>query len=170
MIDMLGGGESLNLLDLVIFIIFFYFILSGYKAGLISQISKIFGLIVAIVFAINQFEEFMVYLDPYLDIPPQALQIVSFIIIFIFFNIIIHIISVFFKKIVNFLYLAPLDHIAGAAFGIVKGGVFAYFMVFILNEVPYEVITNLIGSSYFSGPLLELTPLIQENIIEIFTS
>ncbi len=168
MINMVGQGESLNILDIIIMIIFLYFLLSGYKSGLIKQVSKIFGLITAILVAINQFEPFSEYLEPYLELPPQVLMVLSFIIIFIIINIAVHIVGVFLSKLVKFLYLSPLDYLAGSLFGILKGGIFAYFLVFVLNEIPYEIISEQISSSYFSTHLLELTPFIQENLLEIF--
>ena len=165
---MLGQGEGLNILDIMILIIFLYFLFSGYKAGLIKQLSKIFGLIVAILIAINQFEHFSEYLEPYLDLPHQVLMVLSFIIIFIIINIAIHILGVCLSKMVQFLYLSPLDNLAGSIFGLLKGGIFAYFLVFVLNEIPYQIISEQIASSYFSTYLLELTPVIQENVLEIF--
>ncbi|MFW5998178.1 MAG: CvpA family protein [Bacillota bacterium] len=160
--------DGFTILDIIIIILFLYFILNGYKRGFIRQTSKILGLIVALLIAIKQYQAFTVHLTPFLDVPPPVLHFISFSIIFILFNLIIHILGTALKKATNLLLLGPVDQLIGALFGFVKSGVLVYVMIFILNEIPYDGVVAMIDRSYFASNLLELTPLIQQNLDKIF--
>ncbi|MFW6390121.1 MAG: CvpA family protein, partial [Halanaerobiales bacterium] len=130
--------DGFTILDIVIIILFLYFIVNGYRRGFIKQTSKILGLIVALIVAINQYQDFQVHLTPFLDVPPPVLQFISFAIIFVLFNLIIHILGAVLKQITNFLFLSPVDHLAGAVFGFIKSGILVYLAIFILSEIPYQ--------------------------------
>lgn len=160
--------DGLNILDLIILIIFLYFILRGYQTGFIRQTSKILGLIIALLVAVKQYQEFQVLLEPYLDVPPSLLSFISFAIIFIIFNLLIHILGISLKKVTNFLYLGPVDSFGGVLLGILKSGILIYLVIFILNEVPHELVTEMIEKSYFAKNILEFTPILQENLDKMF--
>ena len=145
-----------------------FFIVRGYQKGFIKQTSKILGLIIALLVAVDGYQEFKVFLSPYLDVPPSLLSFISFSIIFIVFNILIHILGLILKKTTNFIFLGPVDSLAGAALGVLKSAILIYLIVFILNEVPHDTVVNLIDESYFAQNFLEFTPVIQENLDKMF--
>lgn len=160
--------KGVSPLDISILILFLYFILRGYNKGFIRQTSRILGLVFALVVAINSYKGFQSYLEPYLDLSPRVMQFVSFAILFIIINIFVHLLGVVLKNIVDLLFLEPLDHIAGAALGLIKGGILSYFLVLLLAQIPYMFFVNLISESFLAESLLGLSPIIQKNLQEIF--
>ena len=162
--------QGFTILDIIISVVIIFFTFNGYKKGFIKQTSKILGLLVALFVAIKQYQQFQTYLTPYLDVPPPVLHFISFALIFVLFNLVIHILGIVVKKIINFLFLEPLDHLAGAVLGLLKGGILIYLIVFILSEIPYDAVIKIVDESYLATSILEITPVLQQNLQEIFKS
>jgi len=164
----LEGINGFNVVDIIITVVFLYFIIRGYERGFIDQTSKIIGLFVALFVAIQNYESFNIYLEPYFELPLSVMYFMSFAIIFIAVNLVIHILGAVLKQAVNFLFLSLVDSTAGAILGLVKGGLLVYLLLFILNEIPHQGFLELLNSSYLARHMLEFTPLIQENMEEFF--
>ena len=160
--------NGITVIDIVIAVLGLYFIVRGFERGFIDQTSKILGLLIALYIAIQQYQYFQVYLEPYLDLPSPLMQFISFAVIFIVFNIVVYILGNVLKQIIRFLFLKPLDHLAGGVLGLIKGGIVVYLLVFLLNEIPYPGLVDMLDSSYLATNLMEITPLIQENLDNIF--
>jgi membrane protein required for colicin V production len=160
--------DGITILDIIIGAIFMYFIMSGYYKGFIKQTSTILGLLVALVIAIKQYQNFQVYLEPYLDVSLPMQQFISFAAIFIIFNLVIHILGLILKNVINLMFLDPVDHIAGAVLGLLKGGILVYFFVLILVEIPLQGLEEMIDKSFLATNILGITPYIHQNIKVIF--
>lgn len=96
------------------------------------------------------------------------LQFISFAVIFIVVNIVIHILGITLKKIVDSIFLQPVDHAAGFVLGIFKAGVIIYLLILILAQIPYQKINDVLNDSFLAGKIIEASPLIQSKIEEIF--
>jgi len=160
--------NGITIVDIVIIVILLYFVIRGYERGFIDQTSKIIGLVIALFIAVKQYEEFVVVLEPYLDLAQPLMYFISFIILFTAVNLVVHIVGLVFKRVVHFLFLGMLDNIGGALLGLLKGAILVYFLVFVLNEIPYQALVDLMEESYLANNFMELTPIIKENIEEIF--
>lgn len=160
--------SGITFLDIGILILFLYFSIGGYNKGFIKQTSTIAGIILALLIAINYYDDFIPYVEPYVSVSEQMLQFISFAVLFILVNIFIHILGIVLKNIMNLLFLEPIDHAAGAALGLLKGGLLAYFLVLILKQVPYPGLEVQIDSSLLAPRLLNLTPLLQHSLQMIF--
>lgn len=161
---------TITLLDIGILILFLYFIIGGYKKGFIEQTSTIFGIILALIISMNYYDEFVPIITPYINVGVEMLQFISFAILFIAINVFVHILGVIFKKILDMLFLKPLDHAAGAALGLVKGFVLSYFLVLMLYYIPYSSLTEQINNSILAVKLLDMTPVLQNSIHNIFNN
>lgn len=161
--------EGFTILDIIITALLLFFVIRGYTTGFIRQTSTILGLLIALLVAIKQYESFQVYLEPYFNVSPSMQQFLSFAIIFLVFNIGIHILGTILKRLIDLLFLEPVDHLAGAALGLIKGGVLVYLIVFILDEIPVASVVEIVDSSYLAVGILEnITPFVQENLQNIF--
>jgi membrane protein required for colicin V production len=158
----------LTVLDVIIFIVLLYFILRGYNRGFIKQTSTILGLLIALFIAINQYQNFKQLLIPFLNVSEGMLQFISFAVLFILVNIIIHILGIIAKNILNLIFLGPLDHIIGAALGLLKGGIFSYLIVLVLSQIPYSNVEHVLESSLLAKSFLDMTPLIHNNLQDFF--
>ncbi len=157
-----------TILDMIISAILLYFILRGYNKGFIKQTSTILGLLIAFIAAINYYDNFQEYLVNYIDVSEPLLQFISFAIIFVVLNLVIHIIGIILKNVIDLLFLEPVDHIVGAVLGMVKGGLLVYLLVLVLSQIPYNQVVDVVDKSYMANNLMEITPIIQENIKHIF--
>lgn len=111
----------------------------------------------------------MPVIDPYVKVRLEMLQFISFSILFILINVFVHILGLVLKKVLDVLFLKPLDHAAGAALGLIKGFILSYFLVLMLNYVPYTSLTEHIDDSILAVKLLDMTPFLQNSIQNIFS-
>ncbi|MGM0410348.1 MAG: CvpA family protein [Bacillota bacterium] len=158
----------LNILDLTLIIFFLLFIINGYKKGFIEQVSVILGLVIAFYLAINFYHEARSLIVPYFDLPKTLLDFIAFALIFIIFNILIHILAEGLKSLFDLLYLKPLNRLAGAFLGFIKGALILYLLVLFLKQIPYSEIQLMIDDSLISNYFLDLTPIIQESLNDFF--
>ena len=147
---------------------FLYFIIGGYNKGFIKQTSTILGIILALIISMNYYNDFIIIIEPYLEVSPELLQFISFAILFIAVNIFIHILGFICKKILDLLFLKPIDHAAGAALGLAKGFILSYLLVLMLSHVPYSSFTEHISNSILAARILDMTPFLQNSLQNIF--
>lgn len=164
----MNGNTGITIIDIIILVVFLYFIIRGYEQGFIDQTCKIFGLILAILMGIQHYDSFVVFLEPYLNLPPSLMYIISFALIFIAVNLVVLVLGRVFKQIVQFLFLGLLDSVAGALFGFLKGGVIVYLLLLILNQIPYQALVSMLEQSILASSFLQITPVIQQNLGDIF--
>ena len=160
--------QGITALDIILGVIFLYFFVRGFKKGFIKQTSTILGIIIALIVAIRYYENFQGFLVDFIDVSLPMLQFISFAIIFIVLNLVIHIIGMVIKNIIDIIFLEPVDRLLGGLLGVIKGGLLCYLLVLILDQIPYTQVVKIVDSSYLAGNLLKLTPIIQENIQNIF--
>ena len=149
-------------------VVFLYFIFRGYEQGFIEQTSKIFGLFLAILMGIYYYDSFLYYLEPYFNLPSPLMYLLSFALIFAGVILVVHILGKILKQIVQSLFLGLLDSVAGALFGFLKGAIIVYVMVLILNQIPYQGLVNTLEQSILASSFLQFTPIVQQNLDEIF--
>lgn len=145
-----------------------YFVISGYSKGLIKQTSTILGIVLALIISMNYYIEFIPVIEPYMDLSPQMMQFISFAVLFVTINIFVHALGFIFKKILDALFLKPIDHAAGAALGLAKGFVVSYFLVLMLSYVPYTSLTEHLSDSILAARIMDMTPFLQSSLQNIF--
>ncbi|TDO92220.1 membrane protein required for colicin V production [Halanaerobium saccharolyticum] len=160
--------DIINFLDVIILVIILFFAFNGFRRGFIDQTSTILGLLAALFVAVKQYQYFTQFLEPYLDLSISLLQFISFAVIFIVVNIVIHVLGITLKKIVDSIFLQPVDRGLGFLLGLVKGGIIIYLLVLILTQIPYQKLNDVLNNSFLASRIIEASPLIQSKIEEIF--
>ena len=160
--------QSLNILDLILVILFLLFIINGYKDGFIEQISVILGIVISFYFAIRFYPEMEVLLVPYFDIPQRLLEFISFALIFIILNILIHLLAEGLKSILDLLFLKSLDQLMGAFLGLIKGVLILYLLILFINQIPYTKVRNIVNNSIIAKYFLDMSPKIQNSLENFF--
>ena len=145
-----------------------FFAYNGFRRGFIDQTSTILGLIAALFVAVRQYDYFRVLLEPYLDLSTSLLQFISFAVVFIVVNIAIHVVGITIKRIIDAIFLKPVDRAAGFILGLIKSGIIIYLLVIIMVEIPYQNINDVVEQSFLGSRLLEASPYIQSQIEELF--
>lgn len=162
------GLNGITVIDIIIAVIFAYFIIRGFEQGFIDQTSRIFGLLLGLLVGINYYDSVLIFLEPYFDLPSALFNIIGFLIVFAVVNAVIFALGRVIRQIFDFLFLGIVDNVAGAGFGFLKGGILVFLLVFILNEIPYQGLVEMIESSYLAQNILQLTPVFQQNLQEFF--
>ena len=160
--------DIINFLDIIILVILLFFAFNGFRRGFIDQTSTILGLLAALFVAVRQYQYFEQFLEPYLDLSTSLLQFISFAVIFIVVNIVIHVLGITLKKIVDAIFLQPVDKAAGFLLGLFKAGVIVYLLILIMAQIPYQKINDVLNNSFLAQRIIEASPLIQSKIEEIF--
>ena len=159
--------QGIALLDVIIFIIILYFLITGYRKGFVRQTATVLGLLLAIYLSLIFYLDFVVFLERFLDFSPTLLQFISFALIFIAANLAVHILGEIVKSLLDWMYLESVDRGGGFLLGGIKGLALAYLIVLILSQIPVAGVESVVAGSYFADWLLDLTPVIQETLEEI---
>ena len=161
--------NGLSLLDIFISLIVLYFLVSGYRKGFIRQTATIIGIVISAYMAFRFYLDLVEIMAGYIDLSPTILQFISFSLIFIIFNVVIHLISDSLRSIFKKLYLEPADKAGGFIMGGIKGILIVYLIVLVLNEIPLTEVEAIIANSYLAERLLSLTPVFQD-VLDDFLS
>lgn len=160
--------EIINFLDLILLIVILFFAYNGFRRGFIDQISTLFGLLAALFVAVRQYEYFTQFLEGYFDLSPSLIQFISFAVIFIVVNIVIHVLGITLKNIVDAIFLQPVDRVAGFLLGIIKAGIIIYLLILILAQIPHQKVSQVLNDSFLAKRIIEASPFIKSKIEEIF--
>lgn len=160
--------DIINFLDLILLVILLFFAYNGFKRGFIDQTSTLLGLLAALFAAVRQYEYFTQFLEKYFDLSPSLMQFISFAVIFIVVNIVIHVLGITLKKIVDAIFLQPVDRAAGFVLGLVKAGIIIYLLILILAQIPHQKVNQVLNESFLAKRIIEASPFIKSKIEEIF--
>jgi len=160
--------DIINFLDIIILVIMLFFSFNGFRRGFIDQTSTILGLVAALFVAVRQYDYFVTLIDPYLDLSPSLMQFISFAVIFIVVNIVIHVIGIALKRMTDAIFLQPVDKAAGFLLGLFKAGIIIYLLIIIMAQIPYSKVNGVVEESFLAQRIMEASPFIQSKIQEIF--
>lgn len=148
-----------------------YFVIIGYKKGFVRQTSMILGIIAALVISMNYYNDFIPVIEPFINVgeDTRLMQFISFAILFIGINLFVHALGFMAKKILDALFLKPVDHAAGAALGLAEGFIVSYLLVLMLSYIPYVSLTEHISESILAARILDMTPFLQTSLQNIFS-
>ena len=160
--------EIINFLEIIILVVMRFFTYNGFRRGFIDQTSTILGLVAALFVAVRQYDYFQTLLEPYLDLSTSLLQFISFAVIFIVVNIVIHVIGISLKRMTDAIFLKPVDKAAGFLLGLFKAGIIIYLLILIMAQIPYSKVNGVVEDSFLAQRVIEASPFIQSKIEEIF--
>ena len=159
---------GVTLLDIIISAVLLYFAVSGYRRGFIKQVSVLFGLLVAVLFALEFYQGLEALLRPYLQFSEPVIQVISFAIILVLVNVLVQVVANGIKNLMDIVFLDPVDRIAGSGLGLIKGGIIVYLVVVLLGRIPHETLEGALENSVLASNFLLLSPTIQQSIQDIF--
>ena len=134
----------MNFIDYIILILAVAFIIDGYRNGIIISLASIAALILGIYIAVH----FSNYLDATLieHVNPSKkwLPILSFCITFLLVVIAIIVVAKLMEKLVDVVGMGFLNHLGGAALGLVKGIILVSILLFIATSFVMKDISKLL--------------------------
>ncbi|MFW5981044.1 MAG: CvpA family protein, partial [bacterium] len=149
---------------------FLYFIIGGYHKGFIRQTSTIIGILLALLLSMNYYLDFIPVVESFITVSSELYQFISFAILFIAVNIFVHMLGMIFKRVMDVLFLKPIDHAAGAVLGLAKGFIVSYLLVLMLSYIPYAFLADNISQSIIAVRILDMTPFIESGLQGFFQS
>jgi len=126
---------AMNFIDYIILVILVLFLIQGYRKGIIISLASIVALILGIYIAVH----FSNYLDAtlmkHLHPSQKWLPILSFSITFILVVIAVMVVAKLTENLVSLVGMGFLNHIGGAALGLIKGVILISILIFIFKSV-----------------------------------
>lgn len=133
--NFIGGGETLNWLDIAIIVIMGISILFGVKRGFIKEVFTLLALILGIVVASRSYPSGAEMLSGVIHNCNVA-NVVSFIIIFFLMAALFTLIGILLKKLIKWVQLSWIDRIGGMAFGLLRGAIIVGVVLTIMTQYP----------------------------------
>lgn len=158
--------------DIILLVIFLYFVFSGFWFGLVHMIGVLLGIVVGVL-AAGQFHGFFADFMQFLFVKEGMANVISFILIFLVVNQLVGFIFLrlnkAFKLVTIIPFLGPINRIAGAILGIIVGVLIVGMMLTIAQIYPIsDGLTEAVDSSRIAGIFIGgagiLTGLLPENL------
>jgi membrane protein required for colicin V production len=120
-----------NWLDLVLGVTLLVSVVSGLKDGFVKTCIGFFASILGLVMGLQYYRQVGVSLRPYIHTVSHA-NLAGFLIIFFGISILGAVAAVILRRFVREIHLGGVDRIAGGAFGVVRGILFATVTIWVL--------------------------------------
>ena len=124
----------MNYLDIIIAIILFIFGWKGLRKGLIIEVVTLLAFGVGIYGAMHFSDFTAARLQDFLEINPNYLNTVAFVLTFIILVVLVNLIGRLISKAIKSLNLGFFDKLGGFLFGIIKGVLLCSVLLMVLNN------------------------------------
>ena len=124
----------MNYLDIIIAIILFLFGWKGLRKGLIIEVVTLLAFGVGIYGAMHFSDFTAAHLQDFMEIKPQYLNTVAFVLTFIILVVLVNLIGRLISKWVKSMNLVFFDKLGGFLFGILKGVLLCSVLLMVLNN------------------------------------
>jgi uncharacterized membrane protein required for colicin V production len=170
------------MLDLLIIILLFGGLVTGFRRGLIVQIIHMTGFIIALVVAYTYYkqvaEKFVLWI-PYpgvtsssklsmtvenLDLDGTFYQLLAFVLIFLVVKFVLQLIASMFDFLKYLPVLGFVARITGALFGFIEFYILMFLVLYLLAMLPLEFIQERISNSLLAKSMFEHTPMLSETV------
>lgn len=158
---------SLTLIDIVLVIVMIFFLIRGYREGIIKQIVTLVGLIVGLKIASDNYLFLSSFLEIHMHIYQPIANIFSFALLLFIVVGIASLIGWLIRGLTKIVLLSPIDRIVGAIVGLLKGGIIAYLVILLIAQIPYKAVNTQLNRSILAQDFLAITPYIQENLDKV---
>ena len=148
----------MNYLDIIIAIILFLFGLQGLRKGLIREVVALLAFGVGIYGAMHFSDFTAAHLQDFMEINPQYLNTVAFVLTFIVLVVLVNVIGQLITKAVKSLNLGFFDKLGGFLFGALKGVLLCSITILVLNNLLWiGVVKEEVRQQSFLYPYVEKT-------------
>lgn len=154
----------MNWIDFTILFLLILAFLNGYRRGVFKEISTFIGLILGIIFAVNNADWVVAKLHGRFNFSPTVLFMISYILVLAASIGLLKLLGHFFYKLVKIAPLKVPNKIAGGVFGIAKGVlVLSLLFLLFLFPTPFRSLESTIDSSAMAKPVRAIVPLVYNN-------
>jgi uncharacterized membrane protein required for colicin V production len=170
------------MLDILILILLFGGLVTGFRRGLIVQIIHMTGFIIALIVAYRYYkqlaEKFVLWI-PYpgvtagsklsmtvetLNLDETFYHLLAFVLIFLVVKFGLQLVASMFDFLKYLPILGFVARIAGAIFGFIEFYILIFLVLYLLAMVPIDFIQALLSKSMLTETMFEHTPLLSETV------
>jgi membrane protein required for colicin V production len=151
----------MNILDIIFLVPLLFALYRGFKNGIIHMAASLAALVLGIFLAIKLRPLFASLLDSVFDIAPQNMNVIAFSVAFVTIVIVVHLVAIFFEKLVKAVALNFINRLLGMGFGLLVTAFVISMILWPLNKVNEEkqiIKPERIEGSFLYKPLSEFAP------------
>ena len=130
---------NITIPDIIFGAILLFFIINGYRKGLIDEIARLTSLVIGCFIAKTYYIVLIPYIEEYF-INQNLIQIIAFLIIFFISVILINILCSLIQKLFEIAYLGWLNRLLGALLGFIKGIIVITIIILCMDILPKKLI------------------------------
>ncbi len=151
----------MNWIDFSILFVLVLAFLNGYRRGVFKEISTFIGLVLGVIFAVNNADWLVGQLRGKFNFSPTVLYLISYTLILAVCIAVLKLLGHFFYKLVKIAPLKLPNKISGGVFGVIKGlVVLSLVLLLFLFPTPFRSIDGAIESSAMARPIRAFVPMI----------
>lgn len=152
----------MNVVDIVLVVLIVGAAINGFTKGFFVELASIASLILGIWAAVEFSGLVQQWLSKYLTWSHDAMRLASFILIFVFVVIIVHLIATLTEKFVKAIALSIFSRLAGAIFGAIKAAFIISLLMIVVSKIEDFTVTIIPekakAESRFYGPIENMAP------------
>lgn len=152
----------MNVVDIILIVLIAGAAINGFVKGFFVELASIASLVLGIWAAVEFSGLVQNWLTKYLDWSHDAMRLVSFILIFVFVVILVHLIATLTEKFVKAIALSIFSRLAGAVFGAIKAAFILSLLMIIISKIEDFTITIIPlkakAESRFYAPIENMAP------------
>ena len=152
----------MNLVDIILIVLLVGAAINGFVKGFFVELASIASLILGIWAAVEFTGLVQHWLSKYLNWSYDAMRLISFILIFVFVVIVVHLIATLTEKFVEAIALSIFSRLAGAVFGVLKAAFILSILMIIVSKIENFTVTIIPdkakAESRLYGPIENMAP------------
>lgn len=129
----------MNLIDVFIGVILLLGFYSGFKKGLVVELTSLLGLVLGIFGAYYLSKHHGLYIGQWLDWAPEYLKITTFLVSFLIVIVLVSIIGKGITRLMETVALGTINQILGGVFSVLKFALLVSFFLLLFNVINTEV-------------------------------
>ncbi|MBN2009537.1 CvpA family protein [candidate division KSB1 bacterium] len=153
-------NNGLSYLDVLIVIILAIFVFRGFKRGFAGELTKIIGVILALMLSTKFMNNVAEFLVTAANIPPAFAMVVSFVMIFVATILLFKYAGTHLEKLIKVsVALKTADNFLGAILGLFKGAIFVSLFMLLLTLLSFsDAVQYHTKHSLLFGPMRDIAP------------
>ena len=124
------------LLDILIWVVLFFFVAKGFSKGLVREACSLLGLVTGGWAAFRYYSFLSEGLRHFINLPPQVAQPLSFLLIFLLLGILFYFLGHLLTVIFKVMLLGGINRIGGVLFGVLQGGFVLCVLLYLATTRP----------------------------------
>lgn len=149
-------------IDLVVLVFLALGLLKGFKKGLIRELFSLMGAVLAIIVAYHGYQSFALVLLEHYQLSTWQAQTISFIALLLGISLLGVFFGYVWSKAVSLTPFSVIDHLGGAAFGVVKVVAVVLIVLVVSSAVDIAVINTILAESVVLQQLDLLLPYVYD--------